>query len=175
MNTNIDVSPVYQIQNWNTEQEATPACPSLVEIGEWLEDGTIILWTHASISVGSVQSKTIEWHSGQSFAELNWAHHLVELRAFNKRQEWRLWVSEEGIRGRKLMDERVTLESGSAKALDVELKLRGNIASVAQQFIFQDSQTLFLKTRNYLAQNAAKMTGYQDVRFVELIQKGGRK
>lgn len=170
MSTNTELNPIYRdLLELQSTVTYTREVPTQQEVWNWLENGKAILWTHAGISIAEIKSKVGTWISGEDLAQLDWAKHLVELRAFNETREWRLWRSSDGIKGRQ----RIDMPNGKSKALDTKMKLRGSVAKHLQH----DNETWLLKTRNYLHVNAADMTGYVDVRFLgfeEYVMKGGK-
>ena len=145
------------------------------EVWEWLGDGWVVLWTHAGICVGTVKGGEVTWLAGEDWAELPWADHLVELRAFNAQKEWRLWRSRNGVKGRKRQDLPVENGRGFVRSLDSSMNLRGVVAEPWQATFAPETPKLMLKTRNYLGVNGFGTSEFTDVRFVEIINNGGGK
>jgi|GEM_PF-3851780 len=169
MNTTT-IQPVYQrVQPWQGKPVTTTGIPEPEAVWEWLKQGTIILWTHAGIAVGTLQAgeKAPNWLQGETLAHLDWGGHLVELRAFNESKEWR--VLQNG-KGRKRVDFPGVL--GDPEAVDSKMALRGVVAECLQT----GEETLTLHSRHYMGQNALGMTVYEDVRFVGIgeAEEGGK-
>jgi hypothetical protein len=168
------LTPIYSLvaaMTSTVEYQAENPIPD--DVWKWLNDGTVILWTHAGISIGKISGGNETWESGEKWAKLPWEDHLVELRAFNTDREWRIWRCTAGIRSRKRVDE--TVVNGTTQAIDAQMKLRG----VVGEHLQAGSETLFLNTRNYLGMDdEVGTTRYVDVRFLgigEYEKKGGSR
>lgn len=157
------LSPIYTTQSVFTTATPTTEIPKPSEVWEWLQEGMVLLWTHAGLGVGEVRNQTVEWKKGKVHAGLEWKDHLVELRAFNADKEWRILASGQG---RKRCDQ----AQESAKKMEVVtscMSLRGVVGKSLQE----KSESLGLYTQHYMAQNPIGMTQYVDVRFVKIVSK----
>lgn len=182
MNQHNNIKPIYKVIDWESVPIPTLALPSQRELAEWLEKGEVLVWSYPGLSYGTVEKGILNWHSGPDQHALNWKDQLVELRAFNKDKEWRLWRSSGQIKGRKRADSAsppsrsTSPESESyVQAIDTQLKLRGALAVAIKKSmgaVEENTPDLCLMTRNYLGLNGCGMTVYQDVRFIQTEWKG---
>lgn len=148
-----------------------------------LERGSIILWLFDRVMAGILENGNLQW--SDEFPENFHTGLIAELRAFNDKQELKVWRSVKGLKARSVKD-----GEGEARYIkDAELLLWGTKANVSKgfttltenrgtqvvipgDFSIKDGENkrVSSKVRHYVGFEGADeaLAGYQDYRFVGL-------
>lgn len=164
-----EITPIYQAKTWKSTVELAEGKAVPEVVWDWIGEGKVILWLHVGICIGDINEGKVTWKAGREWADLAWADHLVELRAFNAEREWRCWQTDGKLWSRKRKD---GAAGATVRTIDTQMKLR---SVVAEPLAMPGNPTLALQSRHYFDVNARGVSGYVDVRFVDIIPQPQKK
>lgn len=143
-----------------TDAEAKPIKPEDVLGLVKSINGQYVLWMH----YGVLADATSKFESKNYDLKF-----LVRLRVFDANEEWHIWRTAAGLMGRHRNDEAVENGLEEQPFVDTDMKVRGVIAK--QMPNSNDSETWYVKTRNYIDYNEIGQAGYVDSRFLIIDKK----
>lgn len=155
--------PIYPTDTCNSHfEKAVTQTPA--DVWEYVATGWVICWMHHGVFTGKIENKRVRWCGKKMPDHLVWEEHLVELRAFNREREWRLWRSSYGLKGRKRRD-----TAGAASTMtDTTMLLRAAVAQPARP-TGDNSSTMVLLARHYIGVNTPGIAGYTDMRYLDIV------
>jgi len=135
---------------------------------EHLGQGFVIANLHQGLRVGEVRDGAILWIDGGDAGDPTLVDRFVSgICLFNDRRELRFWRDGDSMLGRERHDG----IGPTTSYVDTGMALRGVVAKpLLSSFPVKAEDTLGIKTRNYISDNATGQSGYFDSRFVQIIR-----
>jgi len=160
---------------------------SLNDIQRYIKtDSIVVAYLDYTVLVGLYKNSKFEFHD-TAFDIIKNSQYIQKIRIFNKDEEFLLWRSGNGFKGRYRKDEK----GDEIDVVDAEQVLFGTKAEPLGNFtkltekrgtelilpftgltVDDKKNRVFIKTRNYISYNEAHQATYIDCRFMGFINNG---